>query len=56
MGPVPQHLAEELWKNFKFLSDKFYEFVQINKELYEIELRRNLKVKKQLVSRSEGLI
>lgn len=56
IGPVPQHLAEELWKNFKFLSDKFYEFVQINKELYEIELRRNLKVKKQLVSRSEGLM
>lgn len=56
IGHVPQHLAEDLWKNFKFLSDKFYEFVQINKELYEVELKRNLQAKQLLVRRAEGLM
>lgn len=56
IGPVPANLSEELWKNFKFYSDKFYEFVQINKELYELELKKNLEIKQQLIRRTEGLL
>ena len=56
IGPVPANLSEELWKNYKFYSDKFYEFVQINKELYELELKKNLEIKQQLIRRAEGLM
>ncbi|MCX7744427.1 MAG: DUF349 domain-containing protein [Flavobacteriales bacterium] len=56
IGPVPANLAEELWKNYKFYSDKFYEFVQINKELYEVELKKNLEIKQHLIRRTEGLL
>ena len=56
LGPVPANLSDELWKNYKFYSDKFYEFVQINKELYEVELKKNLEIKQQLIRRAEGLM
>jgi hypothetical protein len=56
IGPVPANLSDELWKNYKFYTDKFYEFVQINKELYEVELKKNLEIKQQLIRRAEGLI
>ena len=35
VGPVPGQHATELWNNYKFFSDKFYEFVEINKELFD---------------------
>jgi hypothetical protein len=56
IGPVPANLSDELWKNYKFYTDKFYEFVQINKELYEVELKKNLEIKQQLIRRAEELI
>ncbi len=56
IGPVPANLSDELWKNYKFYSDKFYEFVQINKELYEVELKKNVEIKQQLIRRAEGLM
>lgn len=56
IGNVPQQYAQDLWNNYKFFTDKFYEFVQINKELYELDLNKNLEVKQQLIRRVEGLM
>lgn len=55
-GPVPAQHSQDLWNNYKFFSDKFYEFVEINKELFEVELQKNEKVKEALIQRVEGLI
>ncbi len=55
-GPVPAQFATELWNNYKFFSDKFYEFVEINKELFEVELQKNLAAKENLVQRVEALL
>lgn len=56
IGPVPGQHANELWNNYKFFSDKFYEFVEINKELYEVELQKNLTAKEALIARVCGLL
>ncbi len=56
IGMVPQNYADDLWKNYKFLSDKFYEFVQINRELYEVEMKKNQEAKQQLIKRAEALL
>jgi len=55
-GPVPAQHATELWNNYKFFSDKFYEFVEINKELFEVELKKNEKAKETLIQRVESLL
>lgn len=55
-GPVPAQHSTELWNNYKFFSDKFYEFVEINKELFEVELQKNALAKEQLIQRVEGLL
>jgi hypothetical protein len=55
-GPVPAQHSNELWNNYKFFSDKFYEFVEINKELFEVELQKNWETKENLVQRVEGLL
>lgn len=55
-GPVPGQHANELWNNYKFFSDKFYEFVEINKELFEVELTKNLAAKEALIARVESLL
>jgi len=54
-GPVPAQHSTELWNNYKFFSDKFYEFVEINKELFEVELQKNETAKEALILRVEGL-
>ena len=56
IGPVPGQHATELWNNYKFFSDKFYEFVEINKELFEVELQKNLATKVALITRVDGLL
>jgi hypothetical protein len=55
-GPVPAQFSTELWNNYKFFSDKFYEFVEINKELFEVELQKNEVAKEALIQRVEGLL
>ncbi len=55
-GPVPAQHSTELWNNYKFFSDKFYEFVEINKELFEVELKKNEQVKEGLIHRVESLL
>jgi hypothetical protein len=55
-GPVPAQFSTELWNNYKFFSDKFYEFVEINKELFEVELQKNEVAKEALIQRVEALL
>lgn len=55
IGTVPSQYAQELWNNYNFFKDKFYEFVQINRELYELELAKNLEIKNKLIERVEAL-
>jgi len=55
-GAVPSQYVQDLWNNYKFFTDKFYEFVQINKELYEMDLAKNLTAKQQLIHRVEELL
>lgn len=56
VGPVPGQFATELWNNYKFFVDKFYEFVEINKELFEVELQKNWEIKENLIQRVEALL
>lgn len=56
IGPVPSKYANDLWSTYKHFNDAFYDFVKINKELYEMDLKKNLELKRQLIRRVEGLV
>lgn len=55
IGNVPLQHAENLWKNYKHLTDSFYDFVQFQKDIYEIELKKNLEIKQALIERVQAL-
>lgn len=56
IGGVPAANAPEIWDSYRFLIDKFYDNVKINRELKELDLTRNLQAKLELCEKAEELI
>jgi hypothetical protein len=54
-GPVPQAEAKELWNSYHALLDIFYNNRSIYFELKELDRKRNLNAKTQLIDRAEAL-
>jgi hypothetical protein len=54
-GPVPQAEAKELWNSYHALLDIFYNNRSIYFELKELDRKRNLNAKLQLIDRAEAL-
>ena len=55
-GPVPQANSKDLWDTYQFLVEKFYDFVKINNELRDLDLKKNLEVKTELCEKAEALV
>ncbi len=56
IGLVPQNQVTTLWDNYNFLVEKFFEKVEINKELMMIGLKKNLSEKIELCEKTEELL
>jgi len=56
IGQVPRNEIEGLWNNYHFLVEKFFEKVKINKELKDLDLKKNLELKIQLCEKAEELL
>lgn len=56
IGDVPREQMNDLWQNYHFLIEQFFNKVKINKELRNLDLKRNLEQKIQLCERAEELI
>ena len=56
IGPVPQINNKDLWENYHFLVEKFYDYVKINNELRDLDLKKNLEIKTELCEKAEALI
>lgn len=56
IGPVPQNESQQLWNSYHALLDIFYNNRSIYFELKELDRKRNLNAKQQLVERAEGLV
>lgn len=56
IGPVPQGAKNTLWNNYHFLVEKFFDKVKINKELRDLDLKKNLEVKTELCEKAEELL
>ncbi len=56
VGPVPQANSKDLWETYQFLVEKFYDYVKINNELRDLDLKKNLELKTELCDKAEQLI
>jgi len=55
-GVVPVGELNNLWQNYHFLVEKFFDKVRINKELRDLDLKKNLELKLELCKKAEGLL
>ncbi|OJV17853.1 MAG: hypothetical protein BGO30_07870 [Bacteroidetes bacterium 41-46] len=55
-GPVPQASNKDVWESYQFSVEKFYDFVKINNELRDLDLKKNLEIKNDLCAKAEELI
>ncbi|MEI6347383.1 MAG: DUF349 domain-containing protein [Bacteroidota bacterium] len=56
IGPVPQSEVNNLWQNYHFYVERFFDKVKINKELRDLDLKKNLEQKIQLCEKVEELL
>lgn len=56
IGMVPKNEINQLWQNYHFLVEKFFDKVKINKELKDLDLKKNLEKKIELCERAEELL
>jgi len=56
IGLVPQQNLKDLWDTYNHHVEKFYDYIKINKELRDLDLKKNLELKMQLCERAEELL
>lgn len=56
IGMVPKTEVNNLWQNYHFLVEKFFDKVKINKELKDLDLKKNLEQKIELCEQAEELL
>lgn len=53
---VPQTALKDLWENYHHYVEIFYDYIKINKELRDLDLKKNLEAKVLLCKRAEELL
>ncbi len=56
IGMVPKTEVNNLWQNYHFLVERFFDKVKINKELKDLDLKKNLEQKIELCEKAEELL
>src|SRR5208283_627918 len=56
IGVVPQQNIKDLWENYHHYVEIFYDFIKINKDLRDLDLKKNLEAKLNLCERAEELL
>ena len=56
IGLVPQAKMKNLWDTYHFHVENFYDYIKINRELRDLDLKKNLEAKIILCERAEELL
>lgn len=56
VGQVPASELNNLWQSYHFLVERFFDKVRINKELRDLDLKKNLEQKIELCEKAEKLL
>ncbi|MBO4731060.1 MAG: DUF349 domain-containing protein [Bacteroidaceae bacterium] len=54
--PIPESAANEVWKQFQFCQDQFYDLLKTNSALRDYDFKKNLEAKTRLCEAAEQLI
>lgn len=56
IGSIPQSKVRDTWDTYNLHIENFYNYVKINKELRDLDLKKNLELKFDLCDKAEKLI
>lgn len=56
IGPVPQKNVKDLWESYHYHVEAFYDYIKINKELRDLDFKKNLDAKIALCEKAEELL
>lgn len=56
IGLVPQAAMKDMWENYHHHVENFYDYIKINKELRDLDLKKNMEEKIILCERAEALL
>ncbi len=56
IGLVPQQNVKDLWETYHHHVEAFYDYIKINKELRDLDLKKNLESKIELCENAEELL
>ena len=56
IGVVPQTSLKDLWETYHHYVEIFYDYIKINKELRDLDLKKNLEAKVKLCEKAEELL
>lgn len=55
IGFVPQSKVNQMWSNYHHHVENFYDYIRINKELRDLDFKKNLEIKEKLLQRAKEL-
>lgn len=55
INDIPASAETEIWKNFQSTVEKFYDHLKMNKELRDLDFKKNLEAKKALIEEAKKL-
>jgi len=55
IGQVPQGKVKDLWENYHHHVENFYDYIKINRELRDLDLKKNMDKKVGLCEKAEAL-
>ena len=56
IGMVPSKKLKHLWESYHFIVESFYDYIKINRELRDMDLRKNYEAKVKLCESAEALL
>ena len=56
IGLVPQQNLKDLWESYHLACEMFYDYIKINKDLRDLDLKKNLEAKITLCEKAEKLL
>lgn len=55
-GAAPINVNNELWQSYHHHVEKFYDYISINRELRDLDFKKNLQKKTEICEKAEGLL
>jgi hypothetical protein len=56
IGSIPQNRVHDLWETYNHTIENFYSYIKINKELRDLDLKKNKEAKIELCEKAEKLL